>query len=208
MPRVPIVLEADAPENIAQIYGRIREMLGTEDIPVPFLAMGSVEPFLKDFYMNFKKFVYSEGKLDQRTRAIIALAVSATSGCDPWTQYHQDRARELEITPQQIAEILAVAATNAMYNVFFKFRSLSGSDLFEGMPVGLRAHTFSNTSLDDKTIELMDIALSDINGCKPCVTGHLAKARQLGVSDEAIQEAIQCAATTVAGCQFLNAAGH
>jgi lipoyl-dependent peroxiredoxin subunit D len=93
-----------------------------------------------------------------------------------------------------------------MYNIFFKFRDMSGSELFGGMGVGLRAHTFTSTSLDERLTELINVAISDINGCKPCTAGHVEKCRQLGVSDEALLETIQCAATVAAGATFLNAA--
>ena len=66
---------ASAPEPVAQTYGRIQEMFGG-DLPEMFLVYGNVESFLKDFYMNFKKFVYSSGALDEKTRAIIALVVA------------------------------------------------------------------------------------------------------------------------------------
>ncbi|MEZ5949921.1 MAG: carboxymuconolactone decarboxylase family protein [Planctomycetaceae bacterium] len=99
----------------------------------------------------------------------------------------------------QIAEIVAVASTNYMYNTFFKFRVLGGTDRFEGFPVGLRAHTFSGTSLEESTVEVINLAISDINACGPCVSGHVAKAEQLGLSHEAMLEAIQCAATVYAG---------
>jgi alkyl hydroperoxide reductase subunit D len=89
-----------------------------------------------------------------------------------------------------------------MYNTFFKFRELSGSALFEGMGVGLRAHTFSSTSLGEKTVELLNTAVSDINACKPCTSGHVTHARELGVTDEQLLETIQCAATVYAVAQF------
>jgi alkyl hydroperoxide reductase subunit D len=57
-------------------------------------------------------------------------------------------------------------------------------------------------------VELINVVISDINGCKQCTSGHIEKARQLGVSEEAMQEAVQCAATMTAGCAFLNAVGN
>jgi glutamate dehydrogenase len=74
------------------------------------------------------------------------------------------------------------------------------------MSVGLRAHTFGGTSLDEKTVELINVAISDLAACRPCTSGHVTKARQLGLSDEAILEAVQCTATMMAGVQFLKAA--
>ncbi|MEX0703057.1 MAG: carboxymuconolactone decarboxylase family protein [Planctomycetales bacterium] len=207
MPRIPPVSEADARDKVAETYGRVREMLGTDRIPGPFLVYGNVEAFLRDFYMNFKKFVHGAGKLDEKGRAVVGLAVSANAACGMWYEFFADRLRALGSMEGELHDIVAVASTNAMYNTFFKFRDIAGSDLFEGLPVGLRAHTFSGTSLDDQTVELINIVISDLNACKPCVAGHVKKARDLGVADEAILEAVQCAATLQSGIRFLEAAG-
>lgn len=196
---------SSAPEKVVQTYDRVREMFADSAVPAPFLIYANVEPFLRDFYMNFKKFVYTDGALDVRSKAVIGLAVAAHGQSEPWVEYFRQRCLSLGLTSSQVAEVLAVAATNYMYNTFFKFRDLSGSDLFSGMGVGLRANTFTGTSLDEKTIELIAIAVSDLNACGPCVSGHVEKARKLGLAPEQILECIQCAATMYAGVQFLNA---
>jgi lipoyl-dependent peroxiredoxin subunit D len=208
MPRIAPVPAADAADKVAQTYERLQELFGDAPLPEPFRLYARVPAFLQDFYMNFKKFCLGEGKLDGKTKGVIGLAVAWHYGCDPWADYFADRVKSLGADDQTVADAAAVASACAMYNVFFKFRELSGSELFGGMPVGLRAHTFAGTSLDDATVELINVAISDINNCKPCTEGHVAKARQLGVSDEAILEAIQIAATVAAGSQFLKHAGH
>lgn len=206
MTRIAPLPESEAQDKVAQTYGRIREMFGAEDIPAPFFVYGRVGAFLQDYYMNFKKFVYSEGKLDVRLKTLIGIAVSGHYGCGAWLDWFTSRLKALGGSDEQVAEVLAVTATNAMYNSFFKFRDLSGSSVFEGMSVGLRAHTFHGTSFDDRTIELLNIAISNLNACKPCTSGHVTKARDLGVSDDELLETVQCAATVAAGCSFLKAA--
>ena len=200
------VAENQADAAVATTYERLHDLLGPDPLPEPFLLMGNVEPFLKDFYMNFKKFVYTPGKIDEKNKAAIALATSIHAHCEPWGTWYRDRCLSLGWETQQLAEIAAVATTNYMYNTFFKFRNLSGTDRFDGMPVGLRAHTFSHTSLEDTTVELINLAISDLNACQPCVSGHIAKAEHLGLTHDMMLEAIQCAATAYAGAQFLNAA--
>ncbi|WP_437227269.1 carboxymuconolactone decarboxylase family protein [Planctomicrobium sp. SH661] len=206
MSRLLPIPVAQASEKVAQQYARVQEMFGSEEIPAPFLIYGNVEPFLRDFYMNFKKFVYTDGALDAKSKAAIGLAVASHGKSGPWLDFFFARCQSLGWTAEQVAEILAVTATNYMYNTFFKFRDLSGSTLFDGMGVGLRAHMFTNTSLDHKTVELINIVISDINACKPCTSGHVTKGKDLGLSNEQMLEAIQCAATMYAGIQFLNAA--
>ncbi len=203
MPRLAPLPKAEAPEGVAQTYERLEELFEGA-FPEMFLRMGRVEPFLKDFYMNFKKFVYTPGALDAKTKAMIGYAVSLHAKSEPWIEYFAARCQALGAAEKQVHEVLAIIATNYTYNTFFKFRDLSGSALFEGMAVGLRAHTFSSTSLDEKTVELLNIAISDINACKPCTSGHVEKARALGLSDNQLLECIQCAATVYAGAQFEN----
>lgn len=207
MPRFAPVPVENATDKVAQTYERLQELFGDQPLPEPFLLYARVPAFLQDFYMNFKKFCYADGKLDARTKALICAAVAGHGGCGAWTAFFADRARALGADDQTLADVAGVASACAMYNAFFKFRDISGSELFSGMAVGLRAHTFHGTTLDERTVELINIAISDLNGCKPCTTGHVTKARDLGLSDEAILEAIQCAATLHAGVEFLQHAG-
>ena len=201
------VADGQSNEKVAQAYERIREVLGVVEIPEIFQYFASVPAFVHDFFMNFRKFVLSAGKLDEKRKLLIACAVAGQAGSGKWRDYLATFAESKNVSHAEITEALAVGATNSMYNVLFKFRDISGTDVFNGMSVGLRAHTFQGTSLDDQTIELINISLSDINGCKPCTAAHVEKARQTGLSDEAIYEAIQCAATMIAGTQFLRSIG-
>ena len=201
MPRIAPLPVSEATDKAEQTYGRIQEMFGDQTIPEPFLYYGRVPAFLQDFYMNFKRFVRGEGKLSPQRRAVIALAVSAHFRCQLWTDYFVEYCRDVGLEESTVAD---VAAPNNMYNASFKFRDISGSSIFEGMSVGLRAHTFANTSLDEATVELLNIAISDLNACKPCTSGHVQAVRDMGVSDDESLEAIQCAATMAAGAHFLN----
>jgi len=196
---------SNSPEDVQKTFSRVTDLFGTATVPEPFLVYANVEPFLKDFYMNFKKFVYGDGANDAKTRAIIAFAASIHGKSATWTSYFRERCLTLGVTDQQVGEIVAVVSTNYMYNTFFKFRHISGTDRFDGMSVGLRASSFTNTSLDETTLELINIAISDLNACQPCTTAHVNKALKLELSNEAILESIQCAATIYAGCMFLNA---
>ena len=202
------VAESAAVDKAAQAFKRIKDVLGVDEIPEIFGLMANVPIFVHDFFMNFRRFVLGEGRLEERRRLLIALAVSGQSGSPRWVQFLRDIAATKNISDQEITDALAVASANSMYNVLFKFRDIAGTDLFEGMPIGLRAHTFQGTSLDGETVELINLVLSDINGCKPCTSGHVAKARDLNIAPEAIYEAVQCGATMMSGVQFLKSIGQ
>lgn len=198
--------ESEATDKTEQTYGRLKETLASTDVPELFQLMGRVPPFLHDFYMNFKKFVLGEGHLNSKERMAIALAASLNAGDAEWTQHLRTLAGD-SISDSEYAELAAVVAACSMYNTFFKFRELSGSDLFSGMSVGLRAQTFHAVSLGDRLVELVNTAISNLNACKPCTEGHVTKAQQLGITNEAILEAIQCAAVIQSAVKFHQAAG-
>lgn len=203
MPFSPIDPEA-ASDDVKRLYERFAEAAGVDALPDAFHTYGRSEPFLKDLFMNAKKFVFGDGQITATQRALIALATAAHSKNAAWTELIRGHLDRLGVGEQSQLDCIAVASTNYMYNTFFKFRTLSGTDRFDALPVALRAHTFAGTSLDDATVELINTAISDLNACKPCVEGHVAKAKKLDLSDEQILEAIQVAATVYAGCMFLN----
>jgi alkyl hydroperoxide reductase subunit D len=190
--------------KLAATFERLAEMFAPDPVPDVFRVYANVPSFLHDFYMNFKKFVWTDGSLDVRSKSTIALAVALALKSQFWTDFFSKRCLSIGSLEQNLPDVAAIVSSCQMYNVFFKFRDIAGSDLFTGMGVGLRAHTFSNTSIDSKMVEFINIVISDINGCKPCTAGHVDKIRSLGVADEAILEAVQCAATMAAGCSFLN----
>ncbi|MCA9033883.1 MAG: carboxymuconolactone decarboxylase family protein [Planctomycetaceae bacterium] len=206
-PLIQPVNESDAVDKVAQTFERIREVLELSEVPEIFRYFANVPALLHDYFMNFRKFVLSEGKLDLKTKLLVASAACGHMGCQAWLSFLKPYAERAGVNSTEVIEAMAVGSTNSMYNVLFKFRDISGSDVFDGMSVGLRAHTFSGTSLTHQTVELINLSLSNLNGCKPCTSSHVAKARQLEISDEAIYEAVQCAATIVCGSQFLRSVG-
>lgn len=205
---IPPVAPDAADDDVAKLYTRLADLLGHEAVPEAFHAYGRVPSFLKDLFMNLKKFVVGGGSLDEATRAKIALAVAVHAKNETWIDLAASRCESLGVDEQARADVLAVAATNYMYNTFFKFRTLSGTDRFDNLSVGLRAHTFQSTSLSDVDVELINIAISDLNACHPCVSGHVEKAKQLGVKDDQMLEAIQVAGVIYAAAMYLNAASH
>ena len=200
--RLPPLPESEAEDKAAQVYGRLKELFEADVVPDVFLPMGRVPAVLNDFYMNFKKFVWKPGKLDRRTKLLIALSVALKEGSTAWSDFYEKLGGAENVTPAEVADVAGLVATNATYNTFFKFRTLSGTDLFDGLPVGLRAHAFRETGFDEKTVELINTVVSDLNACEPCVAGHVKKARDLGLGPDAILEAVQAAAVVYSGVQF------
>ena len=197
---------ADLGEKAAETLARVRELFGAEPIPEPFFVYARNPAFLHDFYMNLKRFVLTPGKLQLKSKLLIAYCAAVVLDCRTWRDVFAARLESVGATEAEIAGAASVAATCAMYNVLFKFRDMAGSDAFRGMPVCLRGFALAGSGLDEKTVETINVAVSDLNGCKPCTAGHVARALEIGVSEEALYEAVQAAAAVASGAVFLRAA--
>jgi alkyl hydroperoxide reductase subunit D len=185
-------------------FERIFEMLGDTPMPAPFEEYGRAPVFLQDFYMNFKRFVWNDGYLDTRTKAAIAFAVSFYLRCDPWSEFFADRMVKLRFSEAGIDELRAVVATVTMYNTLYKFRDLAGNEGLRRASVGLRGHSLNAAGVGPQLVELIASVISNLSSCHTCTTGHVREALGRSLSEDAITEAVQCAATIVAGCTFLN----
>jgi alkyl hydroperoxide reductase subunit D len=190
------------------VMERVGEMLVDEGIAVPdFFTLYQRHPaFLMDFYMNFKRFVWNDGYNNAVVKTLIGLAVSFATGCKPWSEFFIARLDRYSVLPRAVEDVRALVAVNAMYNQFYKLPDLSGNAHFGGMPVGLRGHTIASTMFDEITLELIGVAMGTMNGCKTCTAGHARSAASAGLrnAEAATLEAIQCAATVLAGCTYLN----
>lgn len=206
-PLVPVA-EDQACEKVGHTYSRFRELLGQDSLPLPILVLGRSPVLLQDFFMNSKRFVFTDGKLSARDKALLGLVVSATRHSEIWRSFFWERSLQLGWSDQEANDALVVASACSMYNAYFKFRDLASRDVFHVLPAGLRAHTFGGTSLEEPTVELINVVVSNLNGCAACVTGHVARVTELGLGDEAVHEAIQCAATVMGALTFTSAAGH
>lgn len=194
MPVLAQVDPAQASEKVQELLGRVEEKLGAAALP-GFKQMANVEAFLQDSFMNYRKFLHEgAGNLDHKTREAIALATASALNCSHCVKAHAKAAQAVGWSQQEVAEILSVVATCAMYNTYYKFKDLAGDSKFESMSPQLRAHTFMKTSLDDKLVELINVVVSNINGCPQCTTGHTRKAIELGLSHEDVDEAIRVSA--------------
>lgn len=81
MASVKLVSEEEADDRVKAIYDRIKASLGIDFVPNMFKAMAH-RPDLLEVNWTKSEAVMGPGKLDRLTKEIIAVAVSAVSGCE------------------------------------------------------------------------------------------------------------------------------
>jgi AhpD family alkylhydroperoxidase len=124
MPAIRLVetLE-DAPDEVRELFDRIKKMFGIREIPATFQAMANKPAFLK-VLLDMDEAVFADDCLDAKTKHLIAVAVSAASGCAYCTHAHSAVAQQLGASNEEVAEALAVAAVMGAYNNFNKATGL------------------------------------------------------------------------------------
>ena len=82
MASIKLINEDEATGKVKQIYSEIKESLGIDFVPNMYKSMAHKPDYLEATWNKTKAIMQDkESKLDNLTKEIIAVAVSATMGC-------------------------------------------------------------------------------------------------------------------------------
>jgi alkylhydroperoxidase/carboxymuconolactone decarboxylase family protein YurZ len=82
MASIELISEEDATGRVKEIYEEIKDTLGIDFVPNMYRAMAPKPGYLEANWSKIKTVMKGPGKLDALTKEIIAVAVSAVSGCE------------------------------------------------------------------------------------------------------------------------------
>ncbi len=118
---VPMVDYAEASPEVKAVFDDIMATKGINFVPNVWRVWATHPPTLKRLWSGLKE-VMAPGALDAKTKEMIAVAVSATNGCDYCIRSHTAAARKLGMTDAQYGELLAVVGmfnqTNALAEAY------------------------------------------------------------------------------------------
>ncbi len=107
MPTVKLVEYEDAGPEVRAIYDDIKATRNTEYINNFWKALATHPPTLARVWRDLKE-VMAPGRLDPLTKEMIAIAVSATTGCAYCINSHTAAAKRLGMDNEMLGELLAV----------------------------------------------------------------------------------------------------
>ncbi len=81
MASAKMISETEASGRVKKTYDEIKEMLGIDFVPNLYKVMAPNPSYLEANWNKIKTVMKQRGKLDPLTKEIIAVAVSAVSGC-------------------------------------------------------------------------------------------------------------------------------
>ena len=107
MPTVKMVEYEDASAEVRAVYDDFMEVRGTNFVPNFWKTLAVHPPTLKRLWEGIKQ-VMAPGRLNPVTKEMIAIAVSATNGCEYCIRTHTASARKLGMDDETLGEVMAV----------------------------------------------------------------------------------------------------
>jgi AhpD family alkylhydroperoxidase len=107
MTTVRMVEYEDATDEVRAVFDDIMESRGIDFVPNFWRTIAHHPPTLKAVWAHLKA-VMAPGALDAVTKEMIAIAVSATNGCEYCINSHIAGARKLGMSDAQFGELMAV----------------------------------------------------------------------------------------------------
>lgn len=107
MPTVRMIEYADATPEVRAVFDDIMKTRETDRVPNFWKTLASHPPLLRDVWESLKA-TMRPGRLDAMTKELIALAVSATNGCEYCINSHTAGARKLGADEEMLGELMAV----------------------------------------------------------------------------------------------------
>src|SRR4051812_9870670 len=107
MPTVPLVPEDSDHPAVRRVFDDVKAAKKIDFIPNIWRALATHPEHLELCWTRLKA-IMAPGKVDALTKEIIALAVSATNGCNYCINSHTAATQNLGLTLEQLGEVLAV----------------------------------------------------------------------------------------------------
>ena len=117
MATIKYIEEKDANDQVKKVYDDIKQVFGLTFVPNLFKAMGHHPVYLETTWIRVKT-IMAPGRLDRKTKEIIALAVSATNGCEYCVNAHTAALKGLGMGDAEFTELMAVVD---LFNGFNRF---------------------------------------------------------------------------------------
>lgn len=119
MPVVRYVEEEDASPSVQAIYRDIKSTFDLPFVPNLFKVMAHHPAYLEVTWTKVKT-VMGPGRLDRKTKEMIALAVSATNGCAYCVNAHSGALKRLGFGDAEMVELMAVVDLFSGFNKFLE----------------------------------------------------------------------------------------
>lgn len=105
---VKVIEGRKATGKVNGIYEDIKKTLGIDFIPNMYKAMANNPEYLETTWKRLQAIMSKQGRLDRKTKDIIALTVSIMSGCDYCIGVYNDTVKHAGLDDVALTEIYSI----------------------------------------------------------------------------------------------------
>ena len=105
---VDVVEENEATGQVKEVYEDIKRILGIDFIPNMYKAMANNPEYLNATWAKVQAVMARQGKLDSKTKDIIALTVSIMTGCDYCIGVYTETVKHAGLDNEALTELYSV----------------------------------------------------------------------------------------------------
>lgn len=113
MPTVKLVQDYEATPDVQHLYEHLKEEKGM--VPPTFRALANFPDYMKATLMKMKT-AMAPGRIDAKTKMLIALTTSINNGSDMCIAAHTKQLRMMGITDEELLEVIAVIDVSSGMN--------------------------------------------------------------------------------------------
>lgn len=175
----------------------------------------ALAPDVNTAFRKFSQEVFAEGALSEKTKQLMAVTVGHVTQCPYCIRGHTQGAQEAGATRGEIVDAIWVAATLRANSIAthadLTFEDLSEEDsaaLTPDASDAFRAFTdqaFDGGTLSERRKRLLAVAAAHATRSESCISEQVERARELGVTNEELMEAIWVAVEMQAGGAYAHA---
>ncbi len=108
---VKVVEESEATGKVKDTYEDIKMTLGIDFVPNMYKAMANNPEYLDITWKKIQTVMTKQGKLDTKTKDIVALTVSIMSGCDYCIGVYNETVRHAGLDDEALTELYSIIDT-------------------------------------------------------------------------------------------------
>lgn len=105
---IKMIEESEATGKVKEIYDEIKKTLGISFVPNMYKTLGNNPGYLEITWKKIQDIMSKDGKLDNKTKDIIALTVSIMSGCDYCIDVYNEAVKHDGLDDEALLEIYNV----------------------------------------------------------------------------------------------------
>lgn len=113
---VNVVEESEATGKVKEVYNDIRKTLGIDFVPNMYKAMANNPEYLDITWKKIQSIMTKQGKLDSKTKDIVALTVSIMSGSEYCIGVYNEAVKHAGLDDEALTELYSIIDTYSGLN--------------------------------------------------------------------------------------------